>query len=128
MRIDPSALTPDEVAHDWFVRWSPEHRGTEPSYEYELFHTDLEPKTWLWAVVAALNMIPEDDGGANLVGVLAAGPLEDLLAKHGPEVIELVELLAKNRPNFAYLLGGVWRNSIRQDVWDRVQAALPERW
>jgi hypothetical protein len=53
---------------------------------------------------------------------LSAGPLEDLLAKHGDLVIDRVEAEAKRDPTFAFLLGGVWRNAISEAVWSRVSA------
>ena len=63
-----------------------------------------------------------------VVSVLAAGPLEDLLAKHGPEFIERVEQLARQDKKFNFLLGGVWRNSMSEDVWKRVQAVRHSTW
>jgi hypothetical protein len=54
--------------------------------------------------------------------VLSAGPLEDLLAKHGSNMIDRVESEAKSNPLFAQLLGGVWQNSMTDEVWARVQA------
>src|ERR1044072_8098587 len=62
------------------------------------------------------------------VGLLAAGPLEDLLAEQGPEFIDRVEELARKDPKFNYLLGGVWRNSMTAEVWERVQAARHKVW
>lgn len=59
---------------------------------------------------------------------LAAGPLEDLLAKLGPEFIERVEVLARKDPQFNYLLGGVWRNTMSDEIWERVQSARHEVW
>jgi hypothetical protein len=54
---------------------------------------------------------------------LAAGPLEDLLTKYGALVIDRVEWAAANDSNFKELLVGVWRNSIEQTVWERIQRA-----
>jgi hypothetical protein len=59
--------------------------------------------------------------------VLAAGPLEDYLATLGDEVIGDVERLAKSNPQFASLLGGVWKNAMSDDVWNRVQAVWDRR-
>ena len=59
---------------------------------------------------------------------LAAGPLEDLLAHHGPAYIGRVEELARSEPRFNLLLGGVWRNAMTEDVWRRVQAARLRVW
>src|SRR5687767_533547 len=50
--------------------------------------------------------------------IIAAGPLEDLLADFGELYIERVEELARKNPRFNYLLGGVWRNDASDDVWD----------
>jgi hypothetical protein len=56
------------------------------------------------------------------LAILSAGPLEDLLVYHGDTVIDRVEAAAKANPTFAFLLGGVWRNAISQEVWDRICA------
>jgi len=52
---------------------------------------------------------------------LSAGPLEDLLSKHGDSFIYRIELEAKGNPEFASLLGGVWQNSMTDENWMRVQ-------
>ena len=51
-----------------------------------------------------------------VVSVLAAGPLEDLLAKHGPMFIDRVEQLASQDEKFNSLLGGVWQNTMSDRV------------
>ena len=66
--------------------------------------------------------------GGTLVAVLAAGPVEDLLAKHGGEFIDRVVELARKDPKFNYVLGGVWRSSIADDVWERVQSIRNHVW
>lgn len=63
-----------------------------------------------------------------VISVLAAGPLEDLLVKHGPLFIERVEQLARQDEKFNSLLGGVWQNTMSEEVWTRVQAARKEVW
>jgi hypothetical protein len=62
------------------------------------------------------------------VAILAAGPLEDLLANQGAEYIERVEELARRDPKFNYLLGGVWRSSMTDEVWERVQKIRLQVW
>jgi len=62
------------------------------------------------------------------IAVLAAGPLEDLLARQGPEFIDRVEELARKDPQFNYLLGGVWRNTMTDEIWQRVQTARLQVW
>ena len=56
-----------------------------------------------------------------VVGALAAGPLEDLLADAGETYIDEIEELAKEDPKFSYLLGGVWKSDMTEEVWERVQ-------
>ena len=68
------------------------------------------------------------DSSDKVVENLAAGPLEDLLVYHGPDVIDEIEALAAGDPEFRCLLGGVWRNKIRDDVWERVQALVVAHW
>lgn len=56
-------------------------------------------------------------------GMLAAGPLEEVLAENGDSVIEAVETLAKTNPDFRKLLSGVWQNSMSDELYARVQNA-----
>ncbi|WP_425502841.1 DUF6869 domain-containing protein [Pinirhizobacter soli] len=58
---------------------------------------------------------------------LSAGPLEDLLAKHGDRVIDRVETEARKNPSLSSLLGGVWRSEIAETVWARVLAIRDRR-
>lgn len=55
--------------------------------------------------------------------LLAAGALEDLLARHGQAFIERIETEARRDPKFRMLLGGVWQNTMPEDIWLRVQKA-----
>jgi hypothetical protein len=54
---------------------------------------------------------------------LAAGPLEDLLAKHGEAFIDRIEKAASENSDFRELLVGVWRSVIPEPVWERLQRA-----
>lgn len=84
--------------------------------EYDLMNEEPE-EIWRFILkVLSLNNSIETQE------VLSAGPLEDLLAKHGGAMIDRVEKEAKSNPLFAKLLGGVWQNSMTDEVWERVQA------
>ena len=61
------------------------------------------------------------------LGVMAAGALEDLLSYHGPAFIDRVEQMAKTDHRFAWMLGGVWRFEMSDEIWDRVQAVWDRR-
>lgn len=79
----------------------------------------LENPEELWDIILE---ILKRDPPTEVIEVLAAGPLEDYIAKLGEKVIDRVEAHAAADPKFKNLLGGVWRNSISDDVWRRVQA------
>jgi len=57
------------------------------------------------------------------VGLLAAGPLEDLLSYYGPQLIDRVEKEARISPKFRLALTGVWQGGMTDDIWKRVQVA-----
>jgi hypothetical protein len=83
---------------------------------YELEYND--PET-LWLLILAIH---GKDQSARIQEVLSAGPVEDLLTKHGDKFIERVEARARQDSTFAKLLGGVWKNRMSEDNWIRVQA------
>ena len=76
----------------------------------------------------AILQILERELTEDQTSVLAAGPLEDLLAVHGLQFIERVEREAERSPRFNHLLGGVWQNQMSQEIWERVQKARREIW
>jgi hypothetical protein len=88
---------------DWVVRSHPEHA---------------------WECILATV---KDSRSKPFLGLLAAGPMEDLLSFHGPVFIERVENEAKINPAFASMLGGVWRFQMSFDIWSRVQAVWDRR-
>jgi hypothetical protein len=79
----------------------------------------------LWRFILAVY---QRDIPANVAGVLASGPIEDLLAYDGSQFIDRVEELARTDPKFNWLLGGVWRNAMTDDVWQRVQSTRNQMW
>jgi len=71
-----------------------------------------------WRVIDLIWRRDQSDG---ILANLAAGPVEDLLAWHGPAFIERVHLTARREPVFRKMLGGVWRNAIAEPVWRRLK-------
>ncbi|MEO8242953.1 MAG: DUF6869 domain-containing protein [bacterium] len=51
--------------------------------------------------------------GPHQASVVAAGPLEDLIALHGGAVIDRIEALARQSDRYRYLLSGVWAQGKR---------------
>jgi hypothetical protein len=54
-------------------------------------------------------------------GLLAAGPLQDLLVRHGEAVVNQVEALARDDAEFRKLLAGVLKSSMSDEIHIRVQ-------
>jgi hypothetical protein len=48
---------------------------------------------------------------------LAAGPLEDLLGRHGGRMRERVETAARRNEGVRRMLGGVWQGDMSSDDW-----------
>jgi hypothetical protein len=89
---------------------------------YDVVHDEPEV-AW-----AAILQILQRDLTEDQTAVLAAGPLEALLALHGPKFIKRVESEAEGNPRFSHLLGGVWQNRMAPEIWERVQTARKEAW
>jgi hypothetical protein len=106
----PDGPVADDAEHEWV-------------FDEVMDLTCERPHELLDFVLETLALEPPTE----TLEMLAAGPLEDYLATHGDEVIEDVEKLAKSNPKFASLLGGVWKNSMSDDVWKRVQAVWDRR-
>ena len=68
-------------------------------------------------ILEVLGRKPPDD----VLGILAAGPLEDLIESWGPMFIDRIEVEARDNPNFHQLLRGVWPSST-PEVWQRIEA------
>ena len=75
------------------------------------------------AILEILSRKPAD----TVIGVLAAGPLEDLIQYHGPDFIDRIEAESRRNPAFRRLLGGVWRSS-SPEIWARIEKARGEVW
>jgi hypothetical protein len=124
--LDPTEKT--RLVHAWI-----ELQGIESgtSRYDELFWSfgqmwDLthdEPEIALDVILTILRA----DCSSKILESLSAGPLEDLLAQHGPAFIERIEQEAAANPSFRRLLGGVWKNTMTDEVWSRVQACWDRR-
>jgi hypothetical protein len=120
-------MTPEDLnqlAKNWITYWTtqPESQERDELFwvcekEWDLVREDPESA---WRLILEVLKLDQSN---HIMEVLSAGPLEDLLAQHGLHFIERVEREAKNNPGFATLLGGVWKNTMSDDVWARVQAS-----
>lgn len=117
----PSPGTTDELVADWLALNSP-HPGEDWSKLNDASWHDPEAA---WCAILKLITHKLTDEQLSL---LAAGPLEDLLSEHGSSFIDRVEQEVTANKRFDYLLGGVWRLSMTDDVWNRVQKARSAVW
>jgi hypothetical protein len=109
------------LADDWIrnqvaTKGSAESKETWYAVEMAFDLADDDPEI-LWRLILA---ILSKDQSTKVLENLSAGPMEDLLVKHGTLIITRVEQQAKADPAFASLLGGVWKNRMSDDIWDRV--------
>lgn len=70
------------------------------------------------AILGILSRRPTEQ----VLGMLAAGPLEDLIHYWGPNFIDRIERLARDDVQFRNLLSGVWESS-SPEIWSRIQRA-----
>ena len=102
-----------------------EREGAIPDADFWAFEcmeniVDTAPDLALACIIATLKLLTSD----YQISVLAAGPMEDLMVRHGPRMIAAVERAAVD-PAFRHLLSGIWgENRINPGVWRRVQSAV----
>jgi hypothetical protein len=113
--------TADDLAGEW-------RKSTEGDVGAGWSRLDDAAREEPEVAFAAIRRAVEFELTHEQLSVLAAGPLEVLLSEHGPDFIERVESEAAQNARFNYLLGGVWRLGMTDDVWSRVQKARRETW
>jgi hypothetical protein len=125
------ALSKKEIG-DWadaYIRYhsDPDKRDDHPLWWaverfFDRSHDEGAEDCWL-AILAILDREPAEP----VIGILAAGPLEDLIHYSGDRFIDRIELQARRDPAFRHLLGGVWESG-SEDVWERVGRARGKSW
>lgn len=95
------------------TRWA-----SDCAYEIEENHPELA----LALVIAAMDASVTVEDAA----FIAAGVVENLVVKHGPTLIDSIELLAEHSPKFRFILSGIWSQagSVEADVWSRIGRAV----
>ncbi len=130
--VSPDALPPGDLPVARFAdRWMGWLRATQGDAQPE-----AHPEFWTFALFGALaGRAPDLCLDAVLdslalattpeeAALIAAGPLEDLIAANGPAVIDRIEAEAAARPRFRYALTGVWaEGSAGTPLWQRIEAA-----
>ena len=117
------------VAIDW-IRFHTAKRNSQEQFDTvwaDNIAVDLVldgPHEELWSLIQVIHSL---DQSPRVQRRLSAGLIEDLLASSGESFIERFEQKATNDPSLASLLGGVWRSSMSEDVWTRLQGVWDRR-
>lgn len=109
------------LVEDWIRFTLADRKSSESEENFYAFKVvcDLledDPET-VWKFILA---VLEVNRSATILENLSAGPLEALLKKHAL-MIQRVYEQAKSDPAFAKLLGGVWKGSMSDEVWNVVR-------
>jgi hypothetical protein len=113
-------------ASDWslFARsWIAELRSNPSDAENDvgqsvvMMNFTARPEHQWQFILEAISHASDDE-----IGHIAAGPVEHLLRKHGEEFIEKVEQRAQADPKFGRMLAGVWKHTMTDEVWTRIEA------
>jgi hypothetical protein len=118
----------NELARGWIAYWhDPKNEDTWEAWNRSSDYMDEAVESHpieAWKMILAIHAL---DQSRQIQQVLSAGPIEDLLVKHGDEMIAIVEAEAGRDPTFAKVLGGVWKNRMTDEVWSRLQGVWDRR-
>ena len=110
--MDLKPPTIDELVSKWLS-------GEECTMQDAIIPPLADPEAAWQAVLRIMQHELSDEQ----ISLLAAGPIEDLLAWHGAQFIDRIEAEAHRSPAFAHVLGGVWRHDMPHEIWQRVESA-----
>jgi len=121
----------DGIADEWIKAWSGKNiasvgqGGSDCILDWELPRE--RPEEYLDIILIVLDKIRNEEND-RLLGLLAAGPLEDLLHENGKQVVDRVEKYARIDPLFRKLLNGVWVTDVEENVKVQLSKYRNERW
>ncbi len=121
----------EQIADKWLDAWSggniaavcPENGDSE--LDWDLPNDD--PQKCLDVILVVLKKISNESDN-RLLGLLAAGPLEELLQMNGEIVVDRVDEYARKDPLFRKLLNGVWDSEVKDSVKKQLLKYRGERW
>jgi hypothetical protein len=104
----------------WFREWSAEPIEWGDASELLGRKIWYEPEIAWELILALISAAPDDQA----LGMVSAGPLEDLLCDHGAAFIDRVEELSRTDLRFRSCLSGVWGwNAMESGVRARLSKA-----
>jgi hypothetical protein len=79
-----------------------------------------------WQILLRLTFMPGNS--PEDIAYIAAGPAEGLLTHHGEKFVDRFVEMARKEAKFRYLLGGVWKSTMPEQIWSRIQAVSGPPW
>jgi hypothetical protein len=124
----------DNLAKGWIAEHSTENLDknavdTDGAYFDKLvdliygWRPDLGDHQTAWQII--LRMIELTNEEITIANI-AAGPLESLIAQHGPQYLDSIRTQARNDPRFLLILKGVWKNQSSNEIWMEIQQIIKE--
>ncbi|MET0157472.1 MAG: DUF6869 domain-containing protein [Methyloceanibacter sp.] len=110
-------LWAETMSRSYLDREKDEHWSKLFDFQNELVNND--PLKALELVKAILEI----EANPNVLGLLAAGMLEDLIPSQDGPVVDAVVAEAARNPRFRHLLGGVWFYSMSPEVTEKLEKA-----
>jgi hypothetical protein len=125
---DYNSGNPPGIAHPLLPE---EERAVEAWFVYErtfwawgkmqdMVRLDPDPA---WHV---LGMLVDGAGSDDVLELLGAGPLEDLMSLHGEHFVDRAVGRARADESFRFALSCMWQADMTDEVWTRVQSVLEE--
>lgn len=78
-----------------------------------------------WKII--LGILVEDQSDV-VISNLAAGPLENLLARHGQDFVDRIDEQARKSGEFRFLLNGVWSSNIDSRILQQLSKYRTKPW
>jgi hypothetical protein len=105
--------------------WEPEINPAQRAYDLVNDTIRRGPSERAWELVTAVLRLAPDER----LGHLAAGPLEDLVKRHGEALVDRMESEAARDERFRWALGGIWLREADLPVAElrRIVAASDDR-
>ena len=93
----------------------PESEWSTDDELYAILHR--EPERALSVMFGVMQLTDDQE----VLGRLAAGPLEDFLGIHGRQCLEVFHALALEHRRLREVLDGVWQGAMPKDVWHQIE-------
>ena len=104
-----------ELAEDWATHPTPDWTAADDRL-LDWMHSNPDRAL---ATICAIAQISDDP---QRLGLLAAGPLENLLCIQGERVLEPIRILAHQHNSFRDLVAGVWQHTMTNVLYQKVRA------